>query len=73
MPTTLTGRQLIKQYVESNSVDLGSLGAMYGIGRVYMGEILSGKKQTKKANELVLKIIDDFKLRQEQEMSKWMN
>ncbi|GEL14081.1 hypothetical protein FC15_GL000686 [Lapidilactobacillus concavus DSM 17758] len=63
MPTALTGRQLIKQYVDQHNVDLGSLGAMYGIGKVYMGEIISGKKQTRAANALVLKIIDDFKLR----------
>lgn len=63
MLTALTGRQLIKQYVDQHNVDLGSLGAMYGIGKVYMGEIISGKKQTRAANALVLKIIDDFKLR----------
>lgn len=63
MPTTLTGRELIKQYIEENSVNIGSLGAMYNVGKVYMSEVLSGKKQTRAANALVLKIIDDFKLR----------
>lgn len=62
MPTTLTGRELIKQYIKDNSISLSSLGAMYNVGKVYMGQVLSGKKATKAANELVLKIIDDFKL-----------
>lgn len=62
MPTTLTGRELIKRYINNNSISIGSLGAMYNVGKVYMSQVLSGKKTTKAANELVLKIIEDFKL-----------
>lgn len=62
MPTTLTGRELIKQYIDKNDISLQSLGAMYGISKVYVSDILSGKRTGKKANEIVLKIIEDFKL-----------
>jgi hypothetical protein len=62
MPTTLPGRELIKKYIDHNSISVASLGRMYGVGKMYMGEVLSGKKAGPAANALILKIIDDLKI-----------
>ncbi|WP_125767337.1 XRE family transcriptional regulator [Lapidilactobacillus wuchangensis] len=62
MPTTLPGRELIKKYIDQNSISVASLGRMYGVGKMYMGEVLSGKKSGPSANALILKIIDDLKI-----------
>ncbi|WP_195515516.1 XRE family transcriptional regulator [Enterococcus dispar] len=63
MPETINGRESIKQYLEKRNITVTSLAAMYGVGKMYMHEVLAGKKKSKSANELVLKIIDDFKIR----------
>lgn len=62
MPTTLPGRELIKNYMNENRIGLESLGQMYGVGKVYMGEVLSGKKAGPSANALILKILNDLKI-----------
>lgn len=66
MPSTLTGREAVKKYLERNSISNESLGTMYDVSKVYIGEVLNGNKNGPKANALVLKIIDDFKIRKEQ-------
>jgi hypothetical protein len=65
MPTTLNGRQLISEYLNKHDISTTSLAAAYGVGKVYMGQVLSGARQSAAANELVLKIIDDYKIRPE--------
>lgn len=62
MPTTLTGRELIQRYIDKNEISITSLAAMYGISKVYMSNILSGKKTGSKPNAIILRIIEDFKL-----------
>lgn len=67
MPTTLNGRELIRQYLDDNNISDISLAATYGVGKVYLGQVLSGKKQSAAANKLVLKIIEDYKIRPKKE------
>lgn len=66
MPETLSGREAIKKYLDDKQITIVSLAAMYGVGKMYMHEVLSGKKKSKSANELVLKVIEDFKIGREE-------
>lgn len=63
MPTTLGGRDLIKDYLSENKISITSLATTYNVGKMYMTQVLDGTKTSAAANQLVLKIIDDFKIR----------
>ncbi len=63
MPELLAGRELVNKYLDDNKISITSLGVTYGKGRMYMAEVLSGKKKNPAANQLILKIIDDFQIR----------
>ncbi|WP_461240790.1 XRE family transcriptional regulator [Paucilactobacillus sp. N302-9] len=63
MPTTLGGRDLVKDYLKENKISIASLATTYSVGKMYMGQVLDGTKTSAAANKLVLKIIDDFKIR----------
>ncbi len=63
MPTTLAGRELIKKYIDDRSISITSLATTFGVGKMYMTQVLAGTKKSAAANELVLKIIETFKIR----------
>jgi len=63
MPTTATGRELINDYLDKNHITIISLATTYGVGKMYMSQVLSGVKQNPAANAMILKIIDDLKIR----------
>lgn len=69
MPTTLAGRELINQYLKENSISVTSLATMLGLGKVYVNEVLTGKKNNAAANELILKIIETLKIRPKKEVN----
>lgn len=63
MPETISGRDAIRSYINEKNISITSLATMYGMSRAYLHEVLEGKKKSKAANELVLKIIEDFQIR----------
>ncbi|GEK28873.1 hypothetical protein [Furfurilactobacillus siliginis] len=63
MPTTLAGRELIKKYLDENSISITSLATTFGVGKMYMTQVLSGDRKSAAANALVLNIIETFKIR----------
>lgn len=63
MPTMLNGRQSIKEYLDDHDISITSLATAYGVGKMYLTQVLSGTKKSAAANELVLKIIEDYKIR----------
>ncbi|MDT7019332.1 XRE family transcriptional regulator [Levilactobacillus namurensis] len=63
MPTTLAGRQLIREYLDENDISITSLATTFGVGKMYMAQVLSGSQSSPSANALVLKIIETFKIR----------
>lgn len=44
MPSAVTGRELVKKYLEDNDISNESLAVMYGYSKVYVGEVLNGSK-----------------------------
>lgn len=63
MPETISGREAIKTYIQERKISLTSLGIMYGESKKYMHDVLEGKNTGTRANTLVLKIIEDLKIR----------
>lgn len=63
MPTTLAGRELIRKYIDDHNISITSLATTFGVGKMYMTQVLSGAKHSPAANVLVLNIIETFKIR----------
>lgn len=63
MPTTLAGRELIRQYLDENGITITSLATTFGVGKMYLVQVLNGSQHSPAANALVLKIIETFKIR----------
>ena len=63
MPTTLAGRELIKKYIDDREISITSLATAFGVSKMYMTQVLSNTKKSPAANVLVLKIIEDLKIR----------
>lgn len=57
------GRAAIKAYMESNDIAVADLATAYGVSRVRMQQILDGHWSGPKANETVLEIIRDYRIR----------
>ena len=63
MPETKNGRDKIIQYLTINDISISALATMYGETRQNMADYLSGRKKNRKANQVILKIISDFKIK----------
>lgn len=62
MPTTESGRNLVKSYLDKNKINISDLAKMYGIGRQDATDYISGNKVSPAANRFILSIIHDFKI-----------
>ncbi|MCT0437459.1 hypothetical protein EFT58_07670 [Lactococcus lactis] len=63
MPTSDNGLRLVNSFIEETGIEKMSLAAKYGVAKNVMIDILSGHLQSPKAHQVILRIIDDFKLR----------
>lgn len=63
MPVDDHGLELVNKFVEENDIEKMSLAAKYGIAKNVLLDTLSGNLRTPQAHKIILKIIDDFKLR----------
>jgi hypothetical protein len=63
MPCVDPGREKVKQYLEENNISIHDLSVVYGIKPQDMASYLSGKLKTTRANQIILRIISDYKIR----------
>lgn len=63
MPTNNAGLEKIQKWMEAEGINAIDLGTTYGIARPKMYDILKGKDDTVKANQVILQIIKDFRIR----------
>lgn len=63
MPETTIGREKIINYLTQNDISISALATMYGVNKQDLGDYLAGRKKNPKANQIILKIISDFKIR----------
>ena len=62
MPTTMPGRELIKNYLKERSISIADLAKAYGLARQDVTDYLSGRNTSPKSNQFVLKVIKDLKI-----------
>ncbi|OXC06756.1 antirepressor [Ligilactobacillus agilis] len=62
MPETLNGREKIIKYLSDNDISISSLAVMYGVAKQDLADYLSGRKKNPRGNQIILKIISDFKI-----------
>ena len=60
---TATGREKILQYLEEHNTSINDLSVMYNVNKQDMADYLAGRRVNKRGNELILRIITDFKIR----------
>ena len=65
MPVDDHGLNLVNEFITTNGIEKMSLAAKYDVAKNVMIDTLSGRLRTPQAHKIILKIIDDFKLRQE--------
>lgn len=63
MPETQQARDKILDYLDRNNMSQEDLAVTFGVSKMYMNEVLTGKKSTRSANELILKIVSALKIR----------
>ena len=64
MPVDDHGLNLVNEFITTNGIEKMSLAAKYDVAKNVMLDTLSGRLRTPQAHKIILKIIDDFKLRQ---------
>ena len=64
MPVDDHGLNLVNEFITTNGIEKMSLAAKYDVAKNVMIDTLSGRLRTPQAHKIILKIIDDFKLRQ---------
>ncbi len=64
MPVDDHGLNLVNEFITANGIEKMSLAAKYDVAKNVMIDTLSGRLRTPQAHKIILKIIDDFKLRQ---------
>lgn len=63
MSETQQARDKILDYLDRNNMSQEDLAVTFGVSKMYMNEVLTGKKSTRSANELILKIVSALKIR----------
>lgn len=63
MPTIETGRTKILDYIDQNNISISDLASAYGLKKQDLAKYLSGKLVSTKANQIILRIISDYKIR----------
>lgn len=63
MPVDDHGLNLVNEFITTNGIEKMSLAAKYDVAKNVMIDTLSGRLPTPQAHKIILKIIDDFKLR----------
>ncbi|MEG0619180.1 MAG: XRE family transcriptional regulator [Bacilli bacterium] len=64
MPDNAIGREKVLKYIEDNNINIVDLGSMYGMNKQDITNYLKGHLiGNPKSNQLVLRIISDFKIR----------
>lgn len=63
MPSIEPGREKVQAYIEANNISITDLAVAYGLKRQDLTNYLNGKVETTKGNQVILKIISDYRIR----------
>lgn len=67
MPALKPGRELVSKWLKEEGVSIQALANCYGLSRQEATNYINGSKVTPKGNRFILKVIDDFKIKQKGE------
>lgn len=62
MPDIANGRKKICDFLKENNTKKSALAAAYGMSRQEVTNILSGSTRGLKANQFILRVIEDYKI-----------
>ncbi|MBE9390130.1 XRE family transcriptional regulator [Vagococcus salmoninarum] len=63
MTETKEGREKIIYFIERTNKNISDMAVMFGVSKQRLGQVLNGEAQGPAANELILTIINAFKIR----------
>ena len=63
MPDVNPGREKVKEYIKNNDISITDLAVAYGVKKQDLANYLNGKLDNPRGNQIVLKIISDFRIR----------
>lgn len=63
MPTTENGRKLVSDWLKREHITVQGLANFYGMSRQEASNYINGTKVNPKANNFILKVIEDFKIK----------
>lgn len=62
MPSTMSGRELVKKFLQDSNVKTTDLARTYGMTKQEVSDYISGRKVNPAGNKFVLKVIHDFNI-----------
>ncbi|WP_375179866.1 hypothetical protein [Enterococcus rotai] len=63
MPSVDAGRRKVLDYMETNNISITDLSVVYGLKKQDLASYLNGKLETVKGNQIILRIISDYRIR----------
>ena len=63
MPSIDAGRERVLAFIKENGIAIEDIAVAYGMKKADVYNYLNGKSKTPKANQLILRIITDYKIR----------
>ena len=63
MPSIDAGRLKVLEFIKQHDLSINDLAVAYGIKKQDMHNYLNGNLKTPKANQLIIRIISDYKIR----------
>ncbi|WP_242387293.1 helix-turn-helix domain-containing protein [Enterococcus gallinarum] len=63
MPDVNPGREKVKKYIEDKGISITDLAVAYGVKKQDLASYLNGKLDNPRGNQIILKIISDFRIR----------
>lgn len=62
MPSTMSGRELVKKFLQESEVKTTDLARTYGMTKQEVSDYVSGRKVNPAGNKFILKVIHDFNI-----------
>lgn len=62
MPSTMSGRELVKKFLQDSDVKTTDLARTYGMTKQEVSDYVSGRKVNPAGNKFILKVIHDFNI-----------
>ena len=62
MPSTTSGRELVKKFLQENNIKSTDLAKAYGMTKQEVSNYLNGSKTNPASNRFIVQVISDFNI-----------